>query len=93
MRINSAAWNAAIRACNSLAPAWLILLRQLLQLHQQTILTFFKAMLLCILAASIAAGMQQACNLCSLSLSGNTFMLVGNVFPDADVATNDYGKP
>ena len=88
--INSAAWNAAIRACNSLAPAWLILLRQLLQLHQQT---FFKAMLLCILAASIAAGMQQACNLCSLSLSGNTLMLVGNVFPDAEVATHDYVKP
>ena len=69
------------------------LLTRLLQLHQQTILTFFKAMLLCILAASIAAGMQQACNLCSLSLSGNTFMLVGNVFPDAEVATHDYVKP
>ena len=53
----------------------------------------FKAMLLCILAASITAGMQQACNLCSLSLSGNTFMLVGNVFPDAEVATHDYVKP
>ena len=43
--------------------------------------------------SSIAAGMQQACNLCSLSLSGNTFMLVGNVFPDAEVATHDYVKP
>jgi len=50
-------------------------------------------MLLCILAASITAGMQQACNLCSLSLSGNTFMLVGNVIPDAEVATHDYVKP
>jgi len=71
------------------------LLTRLLQLHQQTIL----AMLQCILTASIAAGVQQACNLCSLSLflaslgSGNTFMLVGNVFPDAEVATHDYVKP
>ena len=32
--INSATWNAAIRACNSLAPVWLILLRQFV-IHKQ----------------------------------------------------------
>jgi len=68
------------------------LLTRLLQLHQQTILTV-QSHAAVYSGSSIAAGKQQACNLCSLSLSGNTFMLVGNVFPDAEVATHDYVKP